>query len=324
MPPESAKASDPDPRYTQKFYTGNDRVYYISQGNQRDSPRLSDNIHHTNLPSTICQLILDAQVGHKKRVGVTLGSANQCLIRSARWPSENERGYKIPDQEYGAMSGISISHNISQAGENIDLTVYQLASDVGGTWHLIGTLVKGAAFVLTCKLITPLDPGIRCDIPAVNYQISWSPKLDWPEFYPRGSNMLQRITERGFSDADAVEKELDVRTCATEFDTTFIPRFPFIAHGENLQDTWKVYPVGSYFMYYGPMGPASHGSAAPLIEAYSSAFLKMIKMQRENITSVTIKDKAADDFQEHQEMYVKRTAWIGPCSSWFRRTHDVC
>jgi hypothetical protein len=46
------------------------------------------------------------------------------------------------------------------------------------------------------------------------------------------------------------------------------------------------------------------------------------KMQRENITSVTIKDKAADDFQEHQEMYVKRTAWIGPCSSWFRRTHD--
>ncbi|KAJ7226314.1 hypothetical protein C8J57DRAFT_1252736 [Mycena rebaudengoi] len=195
MPPESAKASDPDPRYTQKFYTGNDR-----------------GIKETLLDfqTTFIIQIYHAQVGHKKRVGVTLGSANQCLIRSARWPSENERGYKIPDQEYGA-----------------------------------------------------------------------------------------RITERGFSDADAVEKELDVRTCAT-----------------------RGY---QYFMYYGPMGPASHGSAAPLIEAYSSAFLKMIKkMQRENITSVTIKDKAADDFQEHQEMYVKRTAWIGPCSSWFRRTHDVC
>jgi len=46
------------------------------------------------------------------------------------------------------------------------------------------------------------------------------------------------------------------------------------------------------------------------------------KMQTENITSVTIKDKAADDFNEHRDLYLKRTAWAGQCSSWFKPGPD--
>lgn len=45
-------------------------------------------------------------------------------------------------------------------------------------------------------------------------------------------------------------------------------------------------------------------------------FLK--KMQRENITAITIKPKAVEDFNEHRELYHKRTAWSGRCSSWFK------
>lgn len=41
-------------------------------------------------------------------------------------------------------------------------------------------------------------------------------------------------------------------------------------------------------------------------------------MQTENIVSMKIKDKAADDFNEHRELYLKRTAWAGQCSSWFK------
>jgi hypothetical protein len=51
--------------------------------------------------------------------------------------------------------------------------------------------------------------------------------------------------------------------------------------------------------------------------------MKIIKkMQIENIKSIKIKDKAADDYNEHRELYVKRTAWVGNCSSWFRRGPD--
>ncbi|KAJ6488487.1 FAD/NAD-P-binding domain-containing protein [Mycena vitilis] len=492
----------------------------------------------------------------------------------ASWPSENDRGYKIPDLEYGTLrpitviaigagiSGISLAHDVQADGENIQLTIYEMAPDVGGTWFW------------------NKYPGIRCDIPSVNYQMHWSPKLDWPEYYSRGpviqqyyrslvdkfnlweyiklqhevlraewddeakkwrlqvrapngkefetecdvfingggvlniwkwpsieglhsfkgdlchtarwpdnlsvkdkrvavigsgssgiqvlaaiqpevkqiyhwirsptwitgafapqfagpggvnfqyseeqlnrfrddakhamkyrkmieselnerfkfivqgtpeqkaslkfgnedmrqrlrgnerlieaiipkdfavgcrrptpgngyleallepnvtvyTDMFQRITEKGFIDADGNEVEVDAIVCATGFDTSFRPRFPVIAHGKNIQDIWNDYPIDSYLsiavknfpnylLYYGPCGPTAHGSGAPIIQEYTSAFMKIIKkMQRENIKSMKIKDKAADDFNEHRELYVKRTAWVGPCSSWFKRGPDA-
>ncbi|THV00416.1 FAD/NAD-P-binding domain-containing protein [Dendrothele bispora CBS 962.96] len=144
------------------------------------------------------------------------------------------------------------------------------------------------------------------------------------------TEMFERITEKGFVDAEGKEYEVDAIVCATGFDTSFIPRFPIIAHGMNVQDRWSKYPVDSYlsmavkgtpnyFMYYGPHAPTGHGSTTPMIEALTRCFMKIIKkMQTENILSVTIKDRAADDFNEHRELYLKRTAWSGQCSSWYR------
>lgn len=102
-------------------------------------------------------------------------------------------------------------------------------------------------------------------------------------------------------------------------------------------------------MYYGPHGPTGHGSGAPMIEActtffpipFSSSFSPYLhdvphfrtpdtrcflqilrKIQMENITTMTIKPKAVDDFNEHRELYLKRTAWAGQCSSWFKPGPD--
>ncbi|KAJ7184364.1 FAD/NAD-P-binding domain-containing protein [Mycena filopes] len=135
------------------------------------------------------------------------------------------------------------------------------------------------------------------------------------------TEMFQRITEKGFIDAEGNEVEVDVIICAT---------FPVIAYGKNIQDVWKDYPVDSYlsiavkgfpnyFLYYGPHGPTAHGSGAPVIDVLTSAFMKIIKkMQTENIQSIQIKAKAAQDYNEHKELYVQRTAWVGNCSSWFK------
>ncbi|KAJ3803442.1 FAD/NAD-P-binding domain-containing protein [Lentinula aff. detonsa] len=155
------------------------------------------------------------------------------------------------------------------------------------------------------------------------------------------TEMFQRVTSKGFIDSEGNEFEVDAIVCATGFNTSFIPRFPVIGqHGINVQDRWKEYPIDSastfylslavkdtpnYFMYYGPHeGPTGHGSGAPMIEAMTRCFMQVIrKMQVENIVSMQVKHKAADDFNEHRELYLKRTAWAGRCSSWFKPGPDA-
>ncbi|KAF9040388.1 FAD/NAD-P-binding domain-containing protein [Hymenopellis radicata] len=143
------------------------------------------------------------------------------------------------------------------------------------------------------------------------------------------TKMFQRITEKGFIDADGKEHEVDW------LQHQFYSSVPVIARGRNVQDRWAKYPIDSYmslaikdvpnyFMYYGPHGPTGHGSGAPMIEALTRCFMQFLKkMQRENITTITINDKAADDFNEHRELYLKRTAWSGQCSSWFKPGPDA-
>ncbi|KAJ3870311.1 FAD/NAD-P-binding domain-containing protein [Lentinula novae-zelandiae] len=166
------------------------------------------------------------------------------------------------------------------------------------------------------------------------------------------TEMFQRITPKGFIDNEGNEHTVDAIICATGFDTSFIPRFPVIGRGGiNVQDRWKEYPIDSasillilqscrldlltpcteqylslavkdapnYFMYYALEGPTGHGSGAPMIEAMTKCFMQIIrKMQVESIVSMQVKHKAADDFNEHRELYLKRTAWAGQCSSWFK------
>lgn len=42
-------------------------------------------------------------------------------------------------------------------------------------------------------------------------------------------------------------------------------------------------------------------------------------MQVENIKSLSPKRAPALAFKEHHDLYIQRTAWSGPCSSWFKK-----
>ena len=76
---------------------------------------------------------------------------------------------------------------------------------------------------------------------------------------------LTEITEQGFLDPDGKEQKVDAIIFATGFDTTWVPRFPIIAHGKNLQDIYQTKPLGylgvaapempNYLTFYGPYGP---------------------------------------------------------------------
>lgn len=54
-------------------------------------------------------------------------------------------------------------------------------------------------------------------------------------------------------------------------------------------------------------------------ELLSRNIIKVIrKMQKELIKSVTPKREVCEAFARHADLFVQRTAWVGPCSSWFK------
>ncbi|OAP58404.1 hypothetical protein AYL99_07494 [Fonsecaea erecta] len=140
---------------------------------------------------------------------------------------------------------------------------------------------------------------------------------------------LEKITEQGFLDPEGNEHEVDVIILATGFNTTWVPRFPIIANGYNLQDQYRKNPISylglsapfmpNYFTFYGPYGPLGQGSALCMIEKMADYFAQMIKkLQLENIKSYTPKMQVALDYQEHTDLYHNRTVWSGNCRSWFK------
>ena len=75
----------------------------------------------------------------------------------------------------------------------------------------------------------------------------------------------------------------------------------------------------NHFSYCGPYGPLAHGSFFPLIAKWSDLIIKIItKMQLERIKSLRPKRAVAEQFTEHADLYLQRTAWTSPCSSWFK------
>ncbi|EXJ69271.1 uncharacterized protein A1O5_07307 [Cladophialophora psammophila CBS 110553] len=145
--------------------------------------------------------------------------------------------------------------------------------------------------------------------------------------YPGGQ--LTTITEKGFLNPDGQEEEVDVIILATGFNTTWIPRFSIIANGKNLQDMYKENPLSylgiaapempNYFTYYGPYGPLGQASAVVMIEFFTRYFNAAVrKIQAEWIKSLAPRMDVAKEFQEHADLYLKRTVWDSNCRSWWK------
>ncbi|KAF9889079.1 hypothetical protein FE257_008056 [Aspergillus nanangensis] len=139
----------------------------------------------------------------------------------------------------------------------------------------------------------------------------------------------QRITAGGFVDHEGKEHEVDIIICATGFDTSWIPRFPVIAHGRNVQDLHRekllsylslaVPDIPNYFTICGPYGPFGHGSYIAMSELLVRNIAAVTKkIQKENIKSVRPRRDVCEKFAEHADLYLQRTAWSGPCPSWFK------
>lgn len=143
---------------------------------------------------------------------------------------------------------------------------------------------------------------------------------------------MQKITEKGFVDHEGKEHEVDVIICATGFNTSWLPRYPFSNGEKDLKELWNerdgvtsYLSVGiptfpNHFSFCGPYGPLGHGSFMPLIEIWTKYIFTIItKAQVENIKSFTPSLSRSRMFRQHADLFLQRTAWTSACRSWFKQ-----
>jgi hypothetical protein len=73
----------------------------------------------------------------------------------------------------------------------------------------------------------------------------------------------------------------------------------------------------------GPFAPYGHGSVIPAIEVIARNIAMFLhKFQTQNIKTVVPKKEAVAEFRQHHHLFMKRTVWNAPCTSWFKLGAD--
>ncbi|KAF3010351.1 hypothetical protein E8E14_008823 [Neopestalotiopsis sp. 37M] len=86
-------------------------------------------------------------------------------------PSRSKRQLRVLCVGAGA-SAINFAHEVQESNLDLDLVCYEKNPSIGGTWY------------------ENKYPGCGCDIPSVNYQLSWAPSAEWSSFYSSASEIL--------------------------------------------------------------------------------------------------------------------------------------
>ncbi|OAA59737.1 Flavin monooxygenase-like protein [Niveomyces insectorum RCEF 264] len=219
---------------------------------------------------------------------------------------------KEVEQELNVRFKFIIKDSPEQA-EAVRFSIEEMTSKLGNDSPLVKALVP--SFAVGCRRPTPgngyLEALLQDNVRVVTDTIA--------EVVPEGIKL---------STGEVVA--VDIFICATGFDISFRPRYP--VHGLNgiaLSEQWKDRPKAylslavpnfpNHFMFLGPSSPVGHGSLLPLAEHATKYMLRMIrKAQTQDIKSVVVTQEAVDDFNEHVDEYMKRTAWSTHCRSWFK------
>jgi cation diffusion facilitator CzcD-associated flavoprotein CzcO len=175
------------------------------------------------------------------------------------------------------------------------------------------------------QIVPSFPPGCRRLTPGPGYlEALTDDKVDMIK------TEIAAIDSEGIRTADGVHRPVDVIVCATGFDTTFLPRFPFTGRkGISLADKWKEVPetyisvatneFPNYFISLGPNASLGHGSLSLLIErAIDYMTYCVSKMQRDNIRWMMPRKEAVDRFTKHCEQYFTRTVFNTKCRSWYK------
>lgn len=119
--------------------------------------------------------------------------------------------------------------------------------------------------------------------------------------------------------------------CATGFDVSHRPRYPFIGKNNiDLREKWAEDPESyisvmtpdfpNYFMMMGPNCLGGHGSLVESLNWTGDYFVKWIKkLATEDIKYITPKRSVVDSFMKYGDEIHKTLVWTGACKSWYKR-----
>ena len=135
------------------------------------------------------------------------------------------------------LSGTTAGALLPAKVPNIDLTIYEKNSDIGGTWY------------------ENIYPGVRCDVPANVYQSTFAPKTQWSEEFAQGAEIRdywqklardhgvyyrtkleQKIEKAEWSD-DTNLWSLDITDLKTG--TTYRETYEFVITAIGLFNSWR-------------------------------------------------------------------------------------
>lgn len=141
---------------------------------------------------------------------------------------------------------------------------------------------------------------------------------------------IKEVDATGIRTADGKHRPVDMIVCATGFDTTYRPAFPFKGrNGVSLADKWKEHPetyislatdeFPNFFMCLGPNAALGHGSLLLLIEKSIDYMTECVKkIQRDNILWMMPRRDAVERFTTHCDQYFSRTVFSTKCRSWYK------
>ncbi|KAF2207705.1 hypothetical protein CERZMDRAFT_50616 [Cercospora zeae-maydis SCOH1-5] len=233
------------------------------------------------------------------------------------YTNEEKESFRDPaqHQQYrkGIVSRTNKSFYIFQRGENnrkgMEAAAAQMSQKLGHNKRLCDMLIP--KWELGCRRITP-GPGYLESFLRDNCDCTNSPIVE--------------ITENGIKTQDGETFECDVRKslsrliCATGFDVSHRPRYPFIGqNGINLREKWAEDPE-SYLSLMGPNCLGGHGSLVESLNWTGDYITKWIlKLSTEDIKSLVPKRSKVAAFMRYQDQIHKTLVWTGGCSSWYKR-----
>lgn len=142
---------------------------------------------------------------------------------------------------------------------------------------------------------------------------------------------VKSFTETGCISEDGQSHDGDVIICATGFDTSFVPRYPVLFKGHNLQDDWSASITGymgvgisecpNSFTLAGPWTPISNGPVIVAIESQTDFVCAFVdKYQTEpGMHSMHLKAAASYDFKAYVAQATKKMVWSDNC----RNSHNI-
>ncbi|KAL1976785.1 hypothetical protein VTN31DRAFT_3067 [Thermomyces dupontii] len=190
---------------------------------------------------------------------------------------------------------------------------------------------------LADKIIPDFPPICRRPTPGPGYLEALSqPNVSYIQ------TPIERFTETGIVTVDGVQRDVDVVICSTGANVDFVPPFPIIANGVNIQDAWK--PGGKYgypHLYLGMAapgfpnlswigGPYAGGYSGTVPNSFENQVVYVAKVIRkfrsQGIRTIVPSEEATKDFIEYCDAFFPRTVWTGNddssennknCSSWY-------